>query len=409
MSQSPQRPEGEATFPPGRYVAPGLRLVRALGAGGQGRVMLAEDENLARPVAVKFLGGLDPEQDVDIAARVRVEGRAMARVRHPAVVQVFDVGEASGQPYLVMEYVEGETVEARIRARSEPLDLVEALALLEQIALGLQAVHDAGLAHGDLQPTNVLVGADHRARVVDFGLAFLSGGTAHYMAPELQSPDASARDVRARQRADIYALGVVAHELLAGERPFEAPDRARVLVQHRHKKPPALLDRRPGLAESLAALVDSCLSKEPADRPSSAAVVARGFADAARLLQRPSFRRVLLVDDDPAMRALVRAHVEETFDGVRVSEAADGEEAIAECRRVPFDVVVCDLHMPGANGVELVAALRAEERGPKLVVLTGRGSASDWALLRSLGVTALIAKPLDPTQLRAELGRALYA
>lgn len=369
--------------------------------------MLAQDEHLARPVAVKFLGGSADEGDPELAARVRVEARAMARVRHPSVVQVFDVGDAGGQPYLVMEYIEGETVEARLRGRDGPLDLAEALALLEQIALGLAAVHEAGLAHGDLQPTNVLVGSDHRARVVDFGLAFLSGGTAHYMAPELQS-SSSPRDVGARQRADLYALGVVAHELLAGERPFEAPDRARVLAQHRHKAPPALLERRPDLAEPLAALVDGCLAKEPADRPTSAAEVAQGFSDAIRQLHRPSFRRVLLVDDDAAFRALVRAHIEDAFDGVQVSEAGDGAQAIAACERVPYDVVVFDLHMPGVNGVELAGALRVEEHPPRLLVLTGRGSASDWVLLHSLGVSALLAKPLEADVLTAELERALY-
>ncbi len=408
MSDSQEIPREALVSPVGGYVAPGLRLVRALGAGGQGRVMLAEDERLARSVAVKFLGDDVTASDPDMAARVRVEARAMAKVRHPAVVQVFDVGEAGGQPYLVMEYIEGETVEARLRERGGRLDLAEALALLEQIALGLQAVHEAGLAHGDLQPTNVLVGADHRARVVDFGLAFLSGGTAHYMAPELQDPSSPSRDVRARQRADLYALGVVAYELLVGERPFDAPDRARVLAQHRHKAPPALLEHRPDLTEPLAALVDACLAKEPADRPASPSVVAQGLSDAARRLNRPSFRRLLLVDDDAAFRALVRAHVEDAFDGVQVSEATDGDEAIAACQSVPYDVVLFDLHMPGMNGVELAGALRAEQRAPRLVVLTGRGSASDWALLHSLGVSAFLTKPVEPDVLQAELGRALY-
>ncbi len=395
-------------FSPGRYLAPGLRLVRALGEGGQGRVMLAEDERLRRSVAVKLLGGGETEPIPDIAARVRVEGRAMARVRHPAVVQVFDVGDSGGQPYLVMEYVQGETLEERLRQREGRMDLVEALALLEQVALGLQAVHDAGLAHGDLQPTNVLVGADHRARVVDFGLAFLSGGTAHYMAPELQSAEVQSGDVAARQRADLYALGVVAHELLTGERPFDAPDRARVLAQHRHKQPPTLLSRRPDLDGELGAVVDACLAKGPADRPTGAAAVGQRFAVELRRLHRPSFRRLLLVDDDPAFRQLVRAHVDAAFERVQITEADDGAQAIAACRQVPFDVVLFDLHMPGVNGLELAGALHAEERAPRLVGLTGRGGAADWALLRSFGVSALLAKPLEPEVLKAELDRALY-
>lgn len=408
MTETQQSPRGEPSFPPGRYLAPGLRLVRALGEGGQGRVMLAEDEKLHRSVAVKLLGGADRETAVAMAARVRVEGRAMAKVRHPAVVQVFDVGEVGGQPYLVMEFIDGQTLQDRLDQLERRMDVVEALALLEQIALGLQAVHDAGLAHGDLQPTNVIVGTDHRARVLDFGLAFLSGGTAHYMAPELQSDDTSADDIRARQRADLYALGVVAHELLTGERPFDAPDRARVLAQHRHKQPPSLAARRPDLDPALATVVDACLSKDPAERPARADEVGEHFAVEMRRLHRPSFRRLLLVDDDPALRALVRAHVEGTFEGVQVVEAADGAEAIAACQQRPFDLVVFDLHMPGVNGVELAGALRADEHAPRLLVLTGRGSAADWALLHSLGVSALLAKPLEPEVLKAELARALY-
>ncbi|MBO6939226.1 MAG: protein kinase [Deltaproteobacteria bacterium] len=408
VSDSQEFPREELLSHFGGYVAPGLRIVRSLGAGGQGRVVLAEDERLARSVAVKFLGDEETVSDPDIAARVRVEARTMAKVRHPAVVQVFDVGDADGRPYLVMEYIEGETIEARLRARGRPFDLAEALSLLEQIALGLQAVHEAGLAHGDLQPANVLISADHRARVVDFGLAFLSGGTAHYMAPELHSPTMPSRDVRSRQRADLYALGVVAYELLVGERPFDAPDRARVLAQHQHKAPPALLARRPDLPASLGAIVASCLAKEPADRPANAAAVAQELGDASRRQSRPSFRRVLLVDDDPAFRALVRAHVESAFEGVHVSEAAGGADAIAECERVRYDVVLLDLHMPDVNGVELAGALCAEPHAPRLLVLTGQGSARDWALLHGLGVSAFLAKPLEPDVLRAELQRALY-
>ena len=93
---------------------------------------------------------------------------------------------------------------------------------------------------------------------------------------------------------------------------------------------------------------------------------------------------------------------------MEVTEATDGSQAIAACEQVPYDVVVFDLHMPGVNGVELVGALRAEEHGPRLLVLTGRASASDWALLHSLGVSALLTKPLEPDVLEAELGRALY-
>ena len=393
---------------PGRYLGPGLRVIRALGEGGQGLVVLAEDENLARSVAVKFLASPpDAAEANDFGARLRVEARAMARVRHPSVVQVFDVGQSRESPYLVMEYVPGETLEERLQACGGAMSPGEALGLLEQVALGLQAVHAANLAHGDLQPTNVLIGPDHCARVADFGLAFLSGGTAHYMAPELQAP--GPHGLQVRQRADLYSLGVLAHELLVGTRPFDAPDRARVLAQHRHKAPPSLSVIGPGLPPELVHAVDACLAKDPAERPRSAGAVAEFLADTRRRMHRPSSRRVLVVDDDPGFRALVRAHVEATFEEVRLVEASGGEEALETFRRQPFDVVMLDLNMPEVNGVELAAALRGEESPPRILVLTGRGSAQDWALLRTFGVVALLAKPLEPEVFHAELRRALYA
>ena len=414
MSESGQRADsvasltvGGTSIEAGAYLGPGLRVIRELGVGGQGRVLLAEDENLARPVAVKFLGGsTGAPMAPELRHRLRIEARAMARVRHPAVVQVFDLGEASERPYLVMEFVPGETVESRVRLRAQALSTEESLPLLVQIAEGVQAVHEAGLAHGDLQPSNVLVGPDERARVADFGLAFLSGGTAHYMAPELQVR--GRHDTALRQRADLYAFGAVAHELLAGERPFDAPDRARVLAQHLHKEAPSLSSRRPDLPPALTRIVDQCLAKDPAARPLSAASVAESLASAADGMRRPSFRRVLIVDDDPAFRALARAHVEDSFEGIRVVEADGGASAMEACQRERFDAVVLDLHMPGQNGVELAASLRATPRPPRLLVLTGRGSARDWALLHSLGVSAFLAKPLEPKQLESELQRLLY-
>ncbi|MAQ14029.1 MAG: hypothetical protein CMN30_04440 [Sandaracinus sp.] len=400
-------PETEEPLSPGSYLGPGLRFVRELGAGGQGRVLLAEDEHLARPVAVKFLGGdAGARMTPEIRGRLRVEARAMARVRHPSVVQVFDLGEAHQRPYLVMEFVPGETMERRIRAHTEALSLAESLPLLAQIAEGLQAVHEAGLAHGDLQPTNVLIGQDQKARVADFGLAFLSGGTAHYMAPELQSP--GPHEVSVRQRADLYAFGALAHEILAGERPFEAPDRARVLVQHVHKAAPLIRSRRHEVPDSLAQVVDACLAKDPADRPAKAADLAETVAAAMAGMRRPSFRRVLIVDDDPHFRALARAYVEDAFEEIHIVEADGGESAMEACARETFDAVILDLHMPGVDGLQLATNLRAEAAPPKLLVMTGKGSARDWALLHSLGVSSFLAKPLEPDQLHAELRRLLY-
>ena len=125
-------------------------------------------------------------------------------------------------------------------------------------------------------------------------------------------------------------------------------------------------------------------------------------------MRRPSFRRVLIVDDDPHFRALARAYVEDAFEEIHIVEADGGESAMEACARETFDAVILDLHMPGVDGLQLATNLRAEAAPPKLLVMTGKGSARDWALLHSLGVSSFLAKPLEPDQLHAELRRLLY-
>ena len=408
---------------PAAAFVPLFHVVRPLGEGAHGEVLLARDELLGREVALKLLTGELREVDASAWEALRYEARAMARVRHPAVVTVLDIGRMRGRPCVVMEYVRGETLQGRLDR--EPLRLLalgESFHLLAAIASGIAALHDAGLAHGDLQPGNILIGDDYRVRVSDFGLAAWGlhdtsqgRGSPHYLAPELQ-PDLLQGEpmLAARQRADIYAFGVLAFELFGGERPFEAPDTARIMVQHRYKAPPSLLALRPELGARTAGLVERCLSKDPADRPPHVHAVLQELKRGVEQMRQSSYRRLLIVDDDPALRSLVRAYVQEWFPGVRCSEAGGGEEALALFRREPADVVVVDLHMPGdqdrgLNGVELTASLRTETRVPRLVVLSGKASAGDWALLRSLGAEAFVAKPLDPAALEQALSRLLFA
>lgn len=380
----------------GTYLAPQLRILGVLGAGGMGVVYRARDEALARDVAVKVV---DPERVSDPRTRARFleEARAMARVRHPAVVEIYSFGEHHGAPYFVMDYVDGTSLDAWLRRRDNtPVELGVALAMLEGVAQALEAIHAKGTVHGDVKPGNVLFTHDFKVRLADFGLATdLTSdlelvGTPAYLAPERIRGDLVPPELR--RRGDLYAFGVLAFQLLAGELPFDAPDVARVYAQHLHKIPPSLAKHRPDLPERIDEALQHLMAKEPSARADSADPLLRALR-----LSDPRTPRVLVVDDDPDFRALVRACIEVELEPCIVAES-DGSDTLALLEQRRFDLVVLDLHMPGMNGLELTAAIRARHAKDELriLVVTGHGSASDWRVLRELGADGFAVKPLEP-------------
>jgi serine/threonine-protein kinase len=258
-------------------VIAGCRVVRQLGAGGMGEVYLAEDLALDRRVAFKFLA---PHHAANEEARARFEreARAMAAVSHPNVVTIHQVGEAEGRPYLLMEYVEGRSLKELLRDEGLPVE--RALDLALQLALGLARVHERGIVHRDVKPSNILIDRDGRPRLLDFGLATAPEGddltragealgTIRYMSPE----QAEARPTDAR--SDLFSLGVVLYEMLAGRPPFGGDSLASVLRAILHETPESLAALRPGLPAGLEGLVARLLAKEPAARfPEAGAVIA---------------------------------------------------------------------------------------------------------------------------------------
>ncbi|HVV84722.1 MAG TPA: serine/threonine-protein kinase, partial [Kofleriaceae bacterium] len=234
-------------------------IVRPLGDGAMGRVYLAEDTVLARLVAIKFIGEVEP--DLETRQRFLMEARAAARIQHPNVVTVHRVGELGDHPYLVTELVRGQLLADAPR----PMEPAQALAIAIDLARGLAAAHRRGVLHCDIKPANVMVGEDGTAKLVDFGLArtvheagsaaSLMIGTRDYMAPELWQGRPPSR------RTDVYALGAVLYELLAGAAPFADVPLAglgRAVVE---REAPAL----PGEPD-LAALVARCLARDPERR-----------------------------------------------------------------------------------------------------------------------------------------------
>jgi serine/threonine-protein kinase len=248
----------------GRY-----RLEAKLGSGGMSTVYLARDTTLDRPVAVKVMHREMSEQ-ADQLERFRQEARAVAKLSHPNVVSVIDAGEDGGYPYIVFEYVEGETLKTRI-SRVGALDTQEALAYAIEIARALTVAHARKMVHRDIKPQNVMIDAEGRAKLTDFGISrqleqdgmTATGrvlGTTDYVAPE------QAMGRGADQRSDIYSLGVVLYEMLTGGVPFEADSQVGVAMKHVNEELPDVQALRPELSAATALVVERATAKDPAKR-----------------------------------------------------------------------------------------------------------------------------------------------
>jgi len=268
-------PESLRTALAGRYT-----IERELGRGGQATVYLARDERHGRLVALKVLHPLvaphaGPSHG---AARFQREIEFAARLSHPHVLPLFDSGAAAGRLYYITPYVDGESLRERLARTGRP-PLTETLRVLRDVARALAHAHRQGILHRDIKPANILLNQDGDALVSDFGVAkalaateitdtTLALGTPAYMAPEQAggSPDID-------HRADLYAFGVVAYELLTGARPFAGRSRQDLFVALRSETPPPVATIQPEVPAPLAVLVDRLLAKRALDRPRDAAEV----------------------------------------------------------------------------------------------------------------------------------------
>ncbi|MFJ4295567.1 protein kinase [Curtobacterium sp. NPDC089689] len=270
------RPTSGLTFG-GRY-----QLSSRVAIGGMGEVWQATDLVIGRTVALKILKD-EYLGDPGFLERFRAEARHAALVNHEGIANVFDYGEEDGSAYLVMELVPGEALSTMIeREHTLPVDKV--LDIVAQTANALQAAHAVGLVHRDIKPGNLLITPDGRVKITDFGIARIADqvpltatgqvmGTVQYLSPEQASGHP------ASPSTDIYSLGIVAYECLAGRRPFTGESQVAIAMAHINEQPPPLPADVP---EPVSALVMSCIAKKPADRPATAANLAR----AAQALRR---------------------------------------------------------------------------------------------------------------------------
>ncbi len=246
-----------------------FRLEEKIGSGGMSTVYRAFDPTLERWVAIKLMHR-DISEDPDQLERFRREARAVARLSHPHVVTVIDFGEDGGTPYIVLEYVEGETLKDRIR-RMKRLPVAEAVAYAIEIGRALTCAHSERLVHRDVKPQNVLIDMEGRAKVTDFGIArsleahglTATGrvlGTTDYVSPE----QALGREVT--EQSDVYSLGIVLFEMLTGEVPFRADSQVAVAMKHVREPIPDVQMIRPEVSSALASVVDHATSKELGNR-----------------------------------------------------------------------------------------------------------------------------------------------
>jgi serine/threonine-protein kinase len=244
----------------GRY-----RLLEPLGRGAMSAVWLAEDEELARRVALKTLA---PSAD---RARFDREARAAASLAHPNICALYDYGEADGRPYMVLEYLPNGSLEERLAA-GRPLDDTDTHRIATELAAGLAHAHARGLVHRDLKPANVLFDAEGRAKIADFGIARMTGtgtlteagtvlGTASYISPE------QAAGEPAGPASDVYSFGAILFRMLTGRLPFVSSNAMELVRMHRDEQPPPVAAFRPDAPPRLAALAEASLAKDPVARP----------------------------------------------------------------------------------------------------------------------------------------------
>jgi len=384
-------------FPLGEVLGGTYEIKSILGAGGMGEVYDALDRVLNRRVAIKVVrASIAP----DYLLR---EGRALAAIHHPGVVTVHAMGEHKGTGFLVLERVRGLSLDRLLqdrKARGERFAVDEALELLVAVADALSVVHRAGLAHRDVKPGNVMMAPGGRVVLMDFGLVLPHAdrpghrsvaGSLQYMAPEALTGDVAEG---AATLLDVYALGVLGYELLAGVLPFEGAQPLDLYRAKTRQPGPRLASHRTDLPASLSDVIGQMMAPEPQERPQGAeAALWQLRSVRTRAAAGGSVRpfSVLIVDDDADMREALSLYVRAAAPDAEIETTGDGTQAVRAVRRRVPDLLLLDLDLPDINGVEVCMLLRGMQLGDGclIVSVSGRATRADVELLQQLGVRSV--------------------
>jgi serine/threonine protein kinase len=402
------RPSSPPTQPPprpqlvteGQLLGGAYRVRRPIGSGGLGQVLDAMDETLGRRVALKL--SWEPND------RLRAEARAIAAFRHPSLPTLHYFGTDRSLDFVVLERIYGVTVSDQLtilQQAEEPMSTREVIELLSATADAISTIHEAGLFHLDVRPSNIMLTADRRVVLMDFGLVVPElglaaqarhAGTRNYMAPELVGPV----DVETARLADIYGLGVTAFELLTGRVPVEV--RSVAELARRQDPLPSVRSFRSDVPEELAYLVDAMLDLDPARRPATADTVRRQLTPSRRPVQQTRSYRLMVVEDSPFIAKTLAKYANNALPDVDVQVHYSAESALEALKTWEPDAMLLDMHMDGMNGIELCMYMRGAGIAPscELIAVSASISADDRELLHLLGIRHFLAKD---AQLQARL------
>jgi len=389
----------------GDIIAGRYRLEGRLGFGGMSTVHLAFDMRLERRVAAKLLAE-HLADDPTFVSRFQREAQAAARLVHPNIVQIFDSGldEQSGRHFIVMEYIEGQSC-AEILRDDGWVQVDEAVAIIEQACEGLHYAHRHGVVHRDVKPGNLLRAREGEVKLADFGIAKATEqssitqvgsvlGTAAYLAPE------QARGEEAGPRADLYALGVVAYQLISGRLPYEATSLTELALKQQREEPPMLDTLVAAVGPELAEAIALALALDPRERYQTAREMGRGISDGAdgiSPLESPATSRS--ASQGGAQQATQATSV--LSGGARGSGGAGAKAAVAP--RQPRQGPVRSVAAAGASARPAAAtASSSRSRGPRRLAVALLG------LLALVGVIAAIIAITAPAPTRVVLRNVVY-
>jgi len=416
------------------------KLISRLGAGGMGEVWRAEDARLQRQVAIKILSERIAE-DPEWKARFLREARTVAQMNHPNIATIYSIEQEGPTLFIAMELVEGESLSATL-SRGK-LDPREAVRIVRQVVEALGEAHEKGVVHRDVKPDNIIV-SKRTVKVLDFGIAkqivpseqsptLTQGGmivgTPYYMSPE----QALGRPVDAR--SDLFSLGVVLYEALAGKRPFESESVTETMMNIIMTEPPELPTIEPAIPPTLIAVVNRCLQKKPENRFQTAGDMAEALdgldfrvitpppapkpkkvdaptvavpvAQQPREMPLPG-QRALIADDDPVARYLIANVLAERR--IAFDEAANGADAVKSLKKNEYTFIFLDLLMPRIDGWGVIDYVRRVKgaKPPRIFIVTGVKNQTLSVADRDI-VAGVIYKPLDAGEVDRVIEQSLRA